>query len=65
MAHSREAQAQKPGAMKQFNEGHWEKKPADTLEGGRRYASEMNTSEEYKKSVDGLTSYVKNHPAKH
>ncbi len=55
----------KVSAMPQFNEGHWEKKPADTLTGGSRYASEMNTAEEYKADVDGLANYVKKHKEKH
>lgn len=65
MAHSKEAMAQMPGAMGKFNNGHWEKKPADVECGGGRYASEMNTSEEYKKSADGLANYVKKHRAAH
>lgn len=65
MAHSKEAMAQMPGAMTKFNAGHWEKKPGDTLTAGGRYASEMNTAEEYKTSVDGLANYVKSHRAKH
>lgn len=64
MAHSKEAHATK-SAMPQFNEGHWEKKPSETECGGGRYASEMNTCEEYKKDVDGLASYVRKHRAKH
>lgn len=52
-------------AMPQFNEGHWEKKPGDTMCGGSRYASEMNTENEYQQQVDGLAKYVKNHKAKH
>ena len=55
----------KMSAMPQFNEGHWEKKPADTLTGGSRYASEMNAPEELKQQVDGLANYAKTHKAKH
>ena len=65
MAHSREAHAQMPGAMKKFNEGHWEKKPADVETGGTRYSSEFGQAEEYKKDVDGLSSYVKKHKPKY
>lgn len=65
MAHSKEAHAQMPGAMGKFNNGHWEKKSSDVESAGGRYASEMNTAEEYKKSADGLASYVKGHRAKH
>lgn len=52
-------------AMPQFNEGHWEKKPADTMMAGGRYASEMGAAEEYKESVDKLAGYVKNHRMKY
>lgn len=55
----------KKAAMPQFNEGHWEKKPEDTIVGGSRYASEMNTNEEYKRNVDGLAGYVKKHKPQH
>lgn len=66
MAHSKESMAQMPGAMKKFNEGHWEKKESDVAVGGSRYSSgEMNQGEEYKKDVDGLAHYVKKHKAKH
>ncbi len=65
MAHSREAHAQIPGAMSKFNEGHWEKKPGEIETGGGRYASEMNTAEEYKGQADALASYVKKHKMKY
>lgn len=55
----------KMAAMPQFNEGHWQKDMADIETGGSRYASEMNTAEEYKKSADGLANYVKKHKAQH
>lgn len=55
----------KMSAMPQFNEGHWEKKQEPVEEAGGRYASEMNTSAEYKKSVDKLAGYVKSHRAQH
>jgi hypothetical protein len=64
MAHSKEAHG-KHKAMPQFNEGHWEKDLSDVESAGGRYASEMNTCEEYKKSVDGLAGYVKKHKEKH
>lgn len=51
----------KMAAMPQFNEGHWEKKPAPVETAGGRYASEMNTAEEYKQQEDGLANYVKKH----
>ena len=52
-------------AMPQFNQGHWELKQEDVNTGGSRYASEMGAAEEYKKSVDKLSSYVKSHKAEH
>lgn len=55
----------KMAAMPQFNQGHWEKRPAETETAGGRYSSEFNQSEEYKKSVDGLANYVKKHRAQH
>lgn len=64
MAHSKEAHAKK-AAMPQFNEGHWEKEAGDVEVAGGRYCSEMNGKEEYTKSVDGLSGYVKKHRAKH
>ena len=54
-----------PGAMKKFSEGHWEKDLKDVEVGGGRYSSEMNQEEEYRKSVDGLSNYVKKHKEKH
>jgi hypothetical protein len=65
MAHSKEAHAQKPGAMKQFGEGHWEKDLADVETAGGRYASEMNTAQEYKEQVDKLAAYAKKHRMKY
>lgn len=65
MAHSKEAHAQMPGAMSKFNENHWEKKPGDVNSGGSRYASEMNTQEEYKAQADALASYAKKHKMKY
>lgn len=63
MAHSKEAHG-KMKAMPQFNEGHWSKKVEDVQLGGSRYASEMGACEELKKSVDGLSGYVKKHKMK-
>lgn len=51
----------KMAAMPQFNEGHWEKKMEGTDTAGGRYASEMNSAEEYKRQVDALAGYVKKH----
>jgi hypothetical protein len=64
MAHSKEAHG-KHAAMPQFNEGHWEKKMQDVSVADGKYSSEMNQSEEYKKSVDALASYAKKHKAQH
>ena len=55
----------KMAAMPQFNEGHWEKKPAEVEVGGSRYSSEMDQMEEYKKSADGLANYSKKQKEKH
>jgi hypothetical protein len=55
----------KMAAMPQFNEGHWEKKEADVNTGGTKYTSEFGQAEEYKKSVDALSGYLKSHKAKH
>jgi len=54
-----------PGAMKNFNEGHWEKKMADVSVADGKYSSEMNQAAEYKASVDGLANYAKKHKEKH
>ena len=64
MAHSKEAHG-KHNAMKQFNEGHHEKKMADVSVADGKYSSEMNQAEEYKKSSDGLASYAKKHKMKY
>ena len=57
--------AQNPGAMKQFNENHWTDKVGETECGGGRYASEMNTQQEYKTMVNKLAGYVRKHRAEH
>lgn len=64
MAHSKEAHG-KMAAMSKFNEGHWEKKMSDVEVSDGKYASEMGAPEEYKKSVDALSSYAKKHREKH
>jgi hypothetical protein len=59
MAHSKEAHG-KMGAMKQFNEGHHEKKmmPLDYANG--KYCSgEMENPEHLHNSVKGLANYAK------
>ncbi len=55
----------KMSAMPQFNEGHWEKKESDVNLGGSKYTSEFGQAEEYKKSVDKLSGYLKSHKAQH
>ena len=59
------AQKAKKGLTFPLGNSHWEEKAEDTMVGDLRYASEMNTSEEYKESVDGLANYVRKHKAKH
>ena len=59
------AQKAREGLKFPTGNAHWEKKLEDTDVGDLRYASEMNTAEEYKKSVDGLANYVKKHKAQH
>lgn len=51
----------KGGGMGYFNKEHWQKSVEDVQMQDSRYASEMNTAEEYKKQVDGLANYVKKH----
>lgn len=51
----------KGGGMGYFNKDHWQKNVEDVQMQDSRYASEMNTAEEYKKQVDGLANYVKKH----
>ena len=65
MAHSKEAMAKMPG-MGNFHKSHWEKKVEDiTLADGKYSGGEMSQCEEYKKSVDALSSYAKKHKAQH
>ena len=51
----------KGGGMPYFNKEHWQKDVADVQVADGRYASEMNTAEEYKKQVDSLANYAKKH----
>lgn len=51
----------KGSGMGYFNKEHWQKSVEDVQMQDSRYASEMNTAEEYKKQVDGLANYVKKH----
>ena len=53
------AQKAKEGLKFPLGNAHWENKVEDTAVADLRYASEMNTAAEYKKSVDGLANYVK------
>jgi hypothetical protein len=59
MAHSKEAHG-KHNAMKQFNEGHHEKKMSQPMPADGKYTSgEMDNPEHLKKSVDMLAAYTK------
>ena len=59
MAHSKEAHG-KHNAMRQFNDGHWEKDQGETETADGKYTSgEMSNPEHLKKSVDMLASYTK------
>ncbi len=49
----------KEGLKFPLGNAHWESKAEDTMVADTRYASEMGTAEEYKRSVDGLANYVK------
>lgn len=53
-----------PG-MSYFHSEHFEKRPGDVQEAGGRYASEMNTAEEYKHQNDALAHYVEKHRMKY
>ena len=65
MVHSNKAHS-KHNAMSQFNEGHHEKKPGDTLKSGMKYTQgEMSNPEHLKGSVDKLSGYAKKHKAEH
>ncbi len=65
MAHSKEAHGKMNG-MKQFNEGHHEKKMADvSVADGKYTEGEMSNPEHLKKSVDALASYAKKHKMKY
>lgn len=55
----------KMAAMPQFHEAHWEKKAEDVDLGGTKYSEEMGQAESYKKSVDGLSGYLKKHKPQH
>lgn len=55
----------KMAAMKEFNDGHWEKKPGETNVADGKYATEMGNPEDLKRSVDSLASYVKKNKMKY
>ena len=53
-------------AMKQFNEGHWEKKPGDLGCSDLRYTDgEMSNPEHLMKSNEALASYAKKNKMKY
>jgi len=58
-------EAMKGRGMPYFEKDHWQKDASQIDCAGGRYASELNTMEEYKKSTDKLSSYVKSHRAEH
>ncbi len=65
MAHSKEAHG-KHAAMKQFNEGHWEKDKGELMTSNLKYTQgEMSNPEHLAESVKGLAGYVKKHKEKH
>jgi hypothetical protein len=53
------------GGMPAFEKDHWEKKVSDISVADGKYSSEMNQMEEYKSSVDALSSYAKKHKMKY
>lgn len=57
--------APKGGGMPYFERDHWQKKVEDVEVNDERYASEMNTEEEYRKSVDGLAGYTRKNKMKY
>lgn len=59
------AQKAKEGLKFPLGNAHWEKDvaPVDMADG--RYASEMNTCEEYKQQADALAGYAKKHRMKY
>lgn len=53
-------------AMKEFNDGHWEKKPGDVECCDLKYTDgEMSNPEHLKKDANALASYVKKHKMKY
>ncbi len=64
--HSHKAHPHHKGAgMPYFEKEHWQKKLTELPCVDKRYSSEMNQEEEYKRSVDGLVHYAKKHEEKH
>ncbi len=49
----------KEGLKFPLGSSHWENKAEDTMVADLRYASEMNTGNEYKDSVNALAGYVR------
>jgi hypothetical protein len=56
---------EKGRGMPYFERDHWQKKIPDVNLGKERYASEMNTEEEYRMMVNKQTAYLKSHKAEH
>ena len=59
------AQKAKAGLEMPMGNAHWEDKISDTTVADTRYASEMNTCEEYKEQVDAQANYVKRNKMKY
>lgn len=55
----------KGGGMPNFERDHWQKDVKDVEVADGRYASEMNTEEEYRHQADALASYAKKHRMKY
>ena len=55
----------KDGGIPYFEKDHWQKDVKDVITEDKRYASEMNTEEEYRHMVDKLSSYARSHKAEH
>ena len=61
----KEQKGHKGGGMPYFEKDHWQKDVKDVMVADTKYASEMNTEEEYRGQVDKLAGYVKSHRMKY
>ena len=55
----------KGGGMPYFEKEHWQKDVSDIEVADGKYASEMNTEEEYRRQADALAAYAKKHKMKY